>query len=152
MSFDLTTILDNISQGESFLQYFQLNNQQLNIDFNDKIISWSTRSGTSLIIFLNIDSNNLTSTLDFNINNSSSSIPKLFFIDQNGSNIGEVPFQTGQQSINISDYVSNTIAYDEINFKITETSNSINGTAISLNGFQFNKDGTAPIPTPTSTP
>ena len=38
MSFNLTTILDNISQGESFLQYFN-NNGQLNIDFNDTNIS-----------------------------------------------------------------------------------------------------------------
>ena len=56
MSFNLTTILDNISQGESFLQYFQLNNGQLNIDFNDKTISWNTRQNTSLVFFLYINS------------------------------------------------------------------------------------------------
>ena len=150
MSFNLTTILDNISQGESFLQYFQLNNGQLNIDFNDTNISWTTRKETELIIFLYINSSNLTSSIELNINKSIDSIPKIYLIDQNGNNIGEVPFSS-PLSFSIKDYVSDTISYDEINFKIFEASDSVNGTNMSIEDFIFNKDG-AIIPSPDSTP
>lgn len=153
MSFNLTTILDDISQGTSYLEYFQLNPGQININFNDEIISFSSVTNSEFIMFLNINSGNLSSTIEVNILKSSSSNPKLYLINSSGSNIAELPFTNGTNvTYTLSDYVSNTVTYNEINFKILETSTSINGTGISLSLFNFNKDGNgiiSPPPSPT---
>ena len=148
MSFNLTTILDDISQGTSYLEYFQLTPGQININFNDESVSFTTTTNSEFVMFLNINSCNLASKIELYINASSSSNPKLFLTDCNGSNIAELPFTNCTNvCYTLCDYLSNTVNYNEINFKIVETSTSINGTGISLSLFNFNKDGNC-IPPP----
>ena len=80
---------------------------------DDEIISYSSTSNSEFIMFLNINSGNLSSTIELNILKSSSSDPKLYLINSSGSNIAELPFTSGTNvTYTLSDYISNTVTYN----------------------------------------
>lgn len=158
MSFTLSEVIDDISNGTiNYLERFQLtSNEPLNFDFVNKELFWSSPAGSNLIIFLYINSTNLLSSVQIEIEHTQQiANPVIQLINSAGTVIGTVyngPWDTGYINITftIGDYISNVVNYDEINIKIIDTFNTVNGKSCRLKDMTFVKNG--PIETPPPTP
>ena len=141
MSFTLSEVIDDISNGTiNYLERFQFNGpNQLNFDFINKEVFWSSTGDSFITIFLYINSTNLLSSVQIEIEHTQQiANPLIQLINSAGTVIGTVyngPWDTGNINITftIGDYVSNVVNYNEINIRITDMIYQVSFSIKSLN-------------------